>query len=245
MKKCIQKGLEIDENLGEAYDMLGLFDACFEWKWTEAKTAWQHSVELNPNNVMALSNFSLNRSSWRDFDFARNLVKRARNIDPLYDYGEFCAALPDFCTGKFDQVIERLSKYLGLDPPFWWGLWTLWRAYSLIGNKVKAVEACKKAFIITGRNVVAEVMEKSGIEKAFLSAASTLAEYYQHSYTSPYDIATLFIHAGKKEEAFYWLEKSLEDIDPRLHFLNCDPEWVGSRDEPRFTKYLKKIGFIT
>jgi serine/threonine protein kinase len=243
MKKYIEKALELDENLCEAYDMLGLYNACFEWNWTEAKTAWQHSVELNPNNVMALLSFSINRSSWRDFNYAKKLVKRAQIVDPLYDYGEFCAALPDFATAQFDQVISRLSKYLALDPPFWWGLWTLWRAYSLIDNRGKAVEACKKSYMVSGRNVIAEAMENAGIDNAFLTAATVLADYYQQKYTSPYDIATLFIHAGKKEEAIYWLDKSIEDVDPRLHFIDVDPDWQSIRNDDRFIKHLKTIGF--
>jgi TolB-like protein len=245
MKKYIEKALEIDENLSEAYDMLGLFNACFEWKWTEAKSAWQHSLELNPNNEMALLTYSINRSSWGQFDLARKLVERAQNIDPLYDYGEFCAALPDFCTSKFDRVVERLTKYLQLDPPFWWGLWTLWRTLSLMSRKQEAVEACKKSFLITGRNAIVEAMEKAGIDDAFRMAAFTLAEFYQHHYTSPYDIATLFIHAGKQEEALNWLEKSIEDVDPRLHFLNVDPDWQSICSDARFVKCLKRVGFRT
>ena len=243
MKKYIEKALEMDENLCEAYDMLGLYNSCFEWKWIDAQTAWQRSVALNPNNVMALLSFSINRSSWKDFDFAKKLVARAQNIDPLYDYGEFCAALPDFCTSNFDNVIERLSKYLKLDPPFWWGLWTLWRSLSLVGKKAEAVEACRKSYIMTGRNIIADEMEKAGIDNAFLTAATILADYYQQHYTSPYDIATLFIHAGKKEEAFHWLDKSIEDVDPRLHFIDVDPDWDVIKDDSRFIKYLKTIGF--
>jgi len=171
--------------------MLGLYDACFEWKWAEAQSAWQRSIELSPTNVMALLSYSINRSSWGDFQCARELVKRAQSIDPLYDYGEFCAALPDFCTQRFDRVVERLTKYLKLDPPFWWGLWTLWRALSLTGRTAEAVDACRKAFSITGRDAIAQLMEKVDVEDALGTAACSLAEYYQHHYTSPYDIATL------------------------------------------------------
>ncbi len=73
MEKFIRKAFEIDENLSEAYDMLALYDACFEWKWAEAKSAWQHSVELDPNNVFALLTYSINRSSWRDFNYAKKI----------------------------------------------------------------------------------------------------------------------------------------------------------------------------
>ena len=243
MHKYIQKALAIDGNLSEAYDMLGLYNSCFEWKWTEAKAAWQRSVELNPSNVMGLLTYSVNRSSWGDFEVARELVRSAQNIDPLYDYGEFCAALPDFGTGHLEQVVERLSKYLKLDPPFWWGLWTLWRALSLMGRKAEAVDACKKSFSITGRDVIAQVMEKAGVDDAFRMAACTLADYYQHNYTSPFDIATLFVHAGKREDALLWLDKSIDVVDPRLHFLNIDPDWRTLRGDPHFLECLRTIGF--
>ncbi len=154
----------------------------------------------------------------------KKLVERAQSIDPLYDYGEFCAALPDFCTAKYDRVINRLSKYLELAPPFWWGLWTLWRALSFMNRKEEAVEAYKKSFIVTGRNDVVQAMEKAGIDNAIEAAAHSMAEIYQHHYTSPYDIALLFINAGKREEALNWLEKSLDDVDPKLHFVNVDPD---------------------
>jgi serine/threonine protein kinase len=241
--KYIQKALAIDEDLSEAYDLLGFYNALFEWKWAEAESAWQRSIELRPSNTMALISYSINRSSWGEFRLARELAKRAQNIDPLYDYGEFCACLPDFCTGKFDRVVERLSKYLKLDPPFWWGLWTLWRAFSLMGRTTEALEACKKSFSITGRDVVAQMMEKAGIEDAFRTAACSMADFYQHHYTSPYDIAILFAHAGKRDEAMFWLGRSLEDVDLKLHFLKADPEWHSFRNDPRYLEYLTRVGF--
>jgi len=245
MKQYIYKAIEIDENLSEAYDLLGLYNACFEWKWNEAQLAWQHSVGLSPNNVMALLSYSINRSSWREFDFARKLVARAQEIDPLWDYGEISAALPDFCTTKYDKVVNRFSKYLELDPPFWWGLWYLWRTLSIMNRKDEAVEACKKSFISIGLNDIIQAMDKAVVYNAFETAARSMADIYKFHYTSPYDIALLFSHAGKQEEALNWLEKSIEDIDLKLHFIDVDPEWQSIRSDERFIKCLKTIGFIT
>jgi len=245
MKKYIRKALEIDENLSEGYDLLALFNACFEWKWVEAQSAWQRSIELNPNNSVALQNYSINRISWGQFDLARKLSHRAKMIDPLSDYTELCFVFPDFYTTKYDRVIERLSKYLELNPPYLWGLWFLWRTLSLMNRKVEAVEACKKTFVVAGLNDIVQAMERAGTDKAIGTAASILADYYKQQYTSPYDIATLFIHAGKNEEAFYWLDKSIEDVDPRLHFIDVDPDWQSIRNDDRFIKYLKTIGFRT
>ena len=92
-----------------------------------------------------------------------------------------------------------------------------------------------------GMNDIVHAMDKAGVDNAFGTAASSLAEIYKYHYISPYDIAILFSHAGKQEEALNWVEKSIEDVDPKLHFLNVDPEWQSVRSDVRFIKYLKKI----
>ncbi len=245
MAKCIQKALEIDENFAQAYDLLGLLKACLEWKFPEAQSAFQRSIELNPNDAFALQNYSINRVSFGQFDMARKLAQRAKAIDPLSDYTELCCVFPDFYTAKYDRVLERISKYSELNPPYWWGLWFLWRTLSLVKRRSEAVEACKKAFLVAGVNDIVQAMEKAGTDHAIETAACIMAEIYQSHYCSPYDIATLFIHAGKKEEAIHWLAIALEEIDPKIHFINVDPDWQAIRDDERFIQYLKKIGFRT
>jgi len=45
------------------------------------------------------------------------------------------------------------------------------------------------------------------------------------------------------EDALIWVEKSVEDRDPKLHFLDVDPEWKDVHDDPCFQGYLKRTGF--
>ena len=244
MKKYIQKSLEIDENLSPGYHLLALYTACLELKHSEAEWAYKRSLELNPNNITALQNYSINRVSMGKFDYARKLAEKAKLIDPLSDYVELCVTFPDFYTAKYNRVLERISKYSDSEPPFLWGLWFLWRTYSLIGKKTEAVEVCKKMFSVAGASDIVQAMEKTGVDKAIYTAASILAEIYQHHYSSPYDIAILFSHAGNKEASLNWLDISVEEMDPKLHFLNVDPEWQSVRNEERFKKHVRKFGLI-
>ena len=245
MKQYIQKAIEIDENLSEGYNWLAIFYACLEWKWSEAQLAWHHSIELNPNNPVALQNYSINRVSWNQFNVAKELADRAKKIDPLSSYTEICVVFPEFYAGKYDLTCKCLSKYLELNPPFWWGLWYLWRTLYLMNRKDEAIEACKKTFIIAGLNEIVKAMDKAGIDNAIYTAANSLTEIYKYHYVSPYDIAILFSHAGMQEEALQWVEKSVEVVDPKLHWLNVDPEWQSVKNDERFIKCLKTIGFVT
>ncbi|HVO74280.1 MAG TPA: protein kinase [Ignavibacteriaceae bacterium] len=244
-KKYVQKILEIDQTFSGGFELLGFICACFEWKWTEAESTWRRSLELNPNSVEALRLYSINRVSWGQFGFARKLIGRALIIDPLSDYNNAVASFPDFYEFKYEFVVKRLSKYLELNSPLWWGLWYLWRTFSLMNRKEEAVEACKKYFAFMGQNEIVRAMEQAGIHNAIGTAAFILAEVYKSHYLSPYDIAILFSHAGKQEEALHWVEESVKMVDPKLHFINVDPEWQSVRNDERFIKCLKTVGFIT
>ena len=243
-KKYIQKALEINPNDATAYHVLAFFTAAFELKHPEAHWAYRRSLELNPNDTMLLRHYSINRVSVGQFEYARKLAKRAKIIDPLSDYIELCNAFPDFYTAKYDKALERIIRFSEINPPFIWGLWYLSRTYSLIGKKAEAVEVVKKIFSYMGANEIVQAMEKAGIDNTFQIAANILAGIYQQHYSSPYDIAILFSHAGNQEKALHWLDIAFEEMDPKLHFLNVDPEWKDVRNNERFAEYVKKIGLV-
>jgi hypothetical protein len=111
-----------------------------------------------------------------------------------------------------------------------------------MNRKEEAVEACKKTFLVVGLNDVVQAMDRADTDCAVETAARMMADIYQYHYTSPYDIATLFIHAGNKEDAILWLGKAFKEIDLKLHFIDVDPDWLSIKDDPRFIKYLKTIG---
>jgi len=241
VKKYLQKSLELDPNCAEAYDVLGVSTACMERDYVKGEAAYQRCLELNPNETMGLRNCSINHISLGDFEYARKLARRAKTIDPLADFVELCVAFPDFYTARYDLVLERLAKFAEVTPPFLWGMWFLWRTYSLLHRKAEAVGVCKKMFVAAGQPILAQVMEKAGIDAAFGAAASGMAGVFNHRHVSPYDIAILYAHAGLQEKALEWVVKAIEDEDPKLHILNVDPEWQSVREEPYFQEFLRAV----
>jgi len=242
MRKYMRKVLEIDKDLYGGYHLLGLLKDCFERKHAESDSAYRHGIDLYSNDTLLLTNYGMHLISKGKFDSAKKYTERAQIIDPLSDFALLVGQYADFCKMKFALVTEHLKKFLNSDPPFWWGLWFLWRTLSLMNKKVEAVEVCKKSFSAIGKIDVAQAMEKTGIDNAFKTAAFKMTEVYQNHYTSPYDIAILFIHAGLKEEALKWLQESIEVIDPKTHFLNADPDFQSIRNDERFIEYVIKVG---
>jgi hypothetical protein len=60
-------------------------------------------------------------------------------------------------------------------------------------------------------------------------------------YVSPLSIAALHVLLGEKDEAFAWLDKSIEDRSPFLIALNADPHWDAVRSDPRFAAVAARV----
>ncbi|HEX2867433.1 MAG TPA: protein kinase [Ignavibacteriales bacterium] len=243
-RKCVYRILEIDDNLSEGYDLLGLLKAVYEWKKSEGLKAEEHCLELNPNSVNGLTNYSIIFSTLRQFDLAKKYAEKAYAIDPLSEYSKTSLIYTHFYTEPYENTYKVLSQFLERKPPFLHAMLYFWRTLSFMNRKEEAVEVCRQVFVISGMNDIAMAMDKAGVDKAFNTAADILSERYKHKYTSPYDIALLYSHAGKQEVALQWVEESLNAADPKVIYMNIDPEWESSRGEARFQEYLKKAGFL-
>ena len=245
MKKYIKKTLELDENLWGGYHILALYKVCFEFKHDDASSAYRRALELNPNDTLTLTNFGMHNITSGKFDYAKKLTDRALTIDPLSDFAELVGQYADFCKMKFERVTEHLNKYMSSDPPFLWGLWFLWRSLSFLGRKEEAIQVLKKIFTDVGSVKMIEVIDRTHIDNALKTIAFGMAGAYSTHYSSPYNIATIFIHAGEKEEALKWLKESIDVLDPKVLFINVDPDFQSLRNDERFKEYVKMVGFKT
>ena len=87
-----------------------------------------------------------------------------------------------------------------------------------------------------------EAIDRVSINDALKTMAFGMAQSYKTHYSSPYNIATLFAHAGEKEEALKWLKESIDVLDPKSHYLLSDPDFRSLRNDERFKEYVKRVG---
>jgi len=57
-----------------------------------------------------------------------------------------------------------------------------------------------------------------------------------------YEVALVYAGLGEKDEAFAWLEKSLEAHDKGLAYLKIDPCLDPLRSDPRFDRLVRRVG---
>ena len=58
----------------------------------------------------------------------------------------------------------------------------------------------------------------------------------------PYDVANDAVRLGDRELALEWLEKSYQNHDYWLLFMNVEPEMDPVRSDPRFQAIVRRLG---
>ena len=65
----------------------------------------------------------------------------------------------------------------------------------------------------------------------------------REQYVSPLSFAQVFIGIGETDQAFEWLDRTLDERNRAVLFLKQDPMYDPLHSDPRFTDLLRRIGF--
>jgi len=127
----INKALELDDQLGEVYATLGLFQDQQKRDLAAAETAYKRALELNPNYATAHHWYSILLNNLGRSKEALARIRKAQELDPLsaiinQSVGNVLGNL-----GRFDEALAQYEKVIEIDPAFppaYWGIGNIyWR----------------------------------------------------------------------------------------------------------------------
>jgi len=82
---------------------------------------------------------------------------------------------------------------------------------------------------------------EGGYRRAMSSAAEALEARSGTTYVLPWEIAELYVLAGKNDRALEWIERSVEVRDPNIVYIGVFPEFESLWDDPRFKDLLRRM----
>jgi Flp pilus assembly protein TadD len=86
-------------------------------------------------------------------------------------------------------------------------------------------------------------LAKSGKQAEAKAELDELLKLSKQQYVSPYNFAVIYNGLGDRDKALAWLERGVEERDPKMVLLKVDHKWNNLRDEPRFQDSLRRVGF--
>jgi TolB-like protein/Tfp pilus assembly protein PilF len=241
------QALELDETLAEAHASLAYARMIFDWAWEAAKQGFMKAIFLKPNHAPSHQWYAAYLTATCQHQEAIAEIHRAWELDPLSlaigtDVGwSHCHA------GDYDVAIKHYLNVLEMEPDFLparWGLGLsyvkksmfshaiveLQKAVSLSPNAATMVSTLGHAYAVSGEISRAEKL----LEK--LKSQST------RTYVPSYDMATVCLGLGNRDEAFEFLQKAFIGHETYLVYMRADPRLECGRSDPRLRVLQHRVG---
>ena len=75
-----------------------------------------------------------------------------------------------------------------------------------------------------------------------VSRKTQMNEIAKHRYIAAYNFAGVYAGLGDKDQAFQWLERSLQDRAWDITYLKVDPMFDNLHSDPRFADLVRRVG---
>jgi TolB-like protein/DNA-binding winged helix-turn-helix (wHTH) protein/Flp pilus assembly protein TadD len=244
-KAALSKALELDDSIGEAYDILGELSLNFDWDWEAADREFSHAIALAPSYSCAHED----RAGFLAFMGRRaEALAEIRQIDQL-DYG-FSAAHTE--TGvyyelqDFPSLIEASKRGLLLDRNDAIFHFRLGVGYEGTGKLEDAISEYQEALALSGGSesviALAHAYSVTGKKAKANKILRGLERRLKQTSASPYTMATLYAGLGENDKAFDFLEESYAQKSYEILSLKSDLSLDSLHPDPRFQSLLRRIG---
>jgi eukaryotic-like serine/threonine-protein kinase len=239
-RKEVQKALELNPDLAEAYAQMGFIKMVHDWDWTGADAALQKALELEPANADVVRRAANLAGTLGRFDEAITLDRRAIELDPLRITTYNNLGVRAYYAGRFDQAEQALRKVLELNPQHPSTHSFLNQIYLAQSKLAEALAEMKKEPEPVWRlHGLALAYHAAGKKKEAEDALAKFIEEYQN--VAAFQVAEIYAYRGEIDKAFEWLERAYTQRDGGLSEIKGDPLLRNLERDPRYTAFLKKL----
>ena len=246
-QQAIHQALELDDNIGEAHDTLGVLSWRFERDFAAAEREFNHAIALDPSYSCTHEDNSLYLGLLGRRSEALAELTRSKELDPgpssvMTEAGTY------YQLRDYTRLLEVSREGVRSNPTEWVEHYYLGIGYEATGKLLEAISEYQKAVEISegDQEPIASLAHGYAVLGKKAEAQKILRDLEQRSanvYVSPYLLATIYAGLGDKDRAFEFLEKAFEErnLDMSFHW-NADLRIDNLRSDPRFAGLTRRSG---
>jgi DNA-binding winged helix-turn-helix (wHTH) protein/TolB-like protein/Flp pilus assembly protein TadD len=245
-KQAAETALRLDDTLAEAHVAVGGKHLMYERDWSNAKREFERAIELNPNVADAHELLGYYWEVMEQYDRAAVELRNAQNIAPLMALTGTDIADLAYCEHRYDEAIDLYSKSHALDPEMVSDPFFPAQVYERKGEYERAIGECQKQLVSSPDNPVilcplGYAYARSGRMSEAQAILNKFLETRKQHYLSPFLIALLCAGMDKKDAAFEWLNRALDERDPQMIWFHLDPQFEDLHSDPRYADLLRRM----
>jgi TolB-like protein len=237
-----ERAVALDDSLAEAHQALGRvrMDAL---DFASAETEIERAIALDPTDRrshVVLSTMYI----WKGRP-AEALVEARRALanDPLSPIASAEVAHALFANRRYDEALAQLDHIAALRPPLRRAALYAGQCYAKKQMWPEAIAALRPqaetsepvALSLLG-HTLARVGQR---EEAGRIQADLLARW-QRTNVGAFEVAVVYAGLGDFDQAFAWLDKSVDDRSLKVHIV--EPTFEDLQGDPRFERLMRRLG---
>ncbi|MEP4148032.1 MAG: tetratricopeptide repeat protein [Halioglobus sp.] len=240
-REAAERALSIDENCTQAICSLGQIAIDYDHDLAAAAERYRAALITDPTHPGLLRSSATLSVALDNISVAIELLVYLLARDPINPAIHNNIGVCYYLAGRHKEAISSLKTTLRLSPGRIGAHYLIAMALMALDDVIAALEEIKseenQGFRLT-LQALAYHMQGEGAKAD--AALDRLIEEEENEFA--YNIGFVFACRGEADQAFEWLEKSVEYHDGGLTMINSDPSFLGLHTDPRWQHFLTKIG---
>lgn len=251
-RAAARKAIELDPNSAEGHTSLATVQLSYDWNFPAAEQEVKRAIALNPNNEQSHHIYAALLIATKRPDESIAEARKAVEVDPVSSSARNFLGLMLVDAGRIDEGIQEDLKTLEIHPV----QANLSSTHARLRDSYRSKGMYKEAFEEQIKTLQTSGVEAKEIERhlriyaekgwAGLDADDLnrlLSQWDKdHWHFTTYLIAGSYARLGNKDQAFSWLNRSVELRSTSLWMLEADPIFASLRTDPRYAEIKRKMG---
>ena len=246
-KELAGQALLIDPNLAEGHAALGAGLLLFEQDCQRAQKELRSALDLDPKHSIARHLYGYSLAAMGKVKEAIAESEQAVKDDPRDVMANAGLARAYLWDERYQDALSQARKTQEISGSNRHSFVSLGLAYAQLNQYPDAVRTFQEALkLYKGYSVMRGLLGYIyGLEGKRAEAQRILEQLQALPPRLPYRayaLAAVYTGLGEKDQAFHWLNESLDNHDAWIIYLKVDPQWQSLRNDPRFDELLQRMG---
>jgi tetratricopeptide (TPR) repeat protein len=236
------QAIQLDSTLAEAWYVLGIVKAYYEWEWEAAEQAYLKANELNPSLPMNHFHYSWYLILFGRMNEAIREHKLAQELDPFGPIHTGWLAALYAGVGEYEKAIKEAERTIDMGYEFF-GKDQLAEIYIQMGREHEGLEIKEQLVADFGApksSLISPYIKVGRIEEAREIFKEVESKF--DSIPSPgeaWDRAWMYLDFGDYDNVFKWF-----NYEPHMHWVPWGVRYIQDSlfvKDPRYKALLRKM----
>ena len=242
--KAINKALNLDASLAEAYITKGGLIGKLYWDWEGMKKLAEKGLQLdsnNPNAHLQLSDYYVVKNQYQK---AMEEALVAASLDPLNPDVGYVVAQRYYIAGLYEKSVKKFEEVIELHPGYGWAYDGLGFAWLKIGNQEKAVTSWKKLQQINGNALLYQCYNENDFTTCLDLFLENAGRNEPRFCSNPMIISSICMITDDMHAALNYLEIAFRYRSENLPIMITYPDFYPLHHRDDFKEIARKTGVI-